>query len=434
MIRLYAIIVTALLALAVSCAQPAYGADTLRLGNERPEIYLPLLRGKKVGLLSNHTGIDHDSIHTVDKLLAAGINVTTLFSPEHGFRGDADAGQKVGNSTDASTGLPVVSLYGRKSLPLPQSVMDSVDVFVVDLQDVGLRFYTYYITMLRLMEEAARGGKEFVVLDRPNPLGMTVDGPVLDMSLKSGVGALPIPVIHGMTLGELAKMIVGEGWMKPSLPPLDLTVVPMEGYNHSMRFQLLNRPSPNLKSMHAVYLYPSTCLFEGTVMSLGRGTDHPFEVYGHPDMKTAPEVDTRKIKDRRGADSEKYYLHEPTEYLPSGIHGDKDDIVNYSFTPKPMPGAKNPPLSGEECFGRSLREVPDSAIIDNGLDLSYIIDAYNKMPRKNNFFTSFFDKLIGNISVRQKITKGETKQMIRDFWRKDVEKFKQKRAKYLLYD
>ena len=157
MIRLYAIIVTALLALALSCAQPAYGADTLRLGNERPEIYLPLLRGKKVGLLSNHTGIDHDSIHTVDKLLAAGINVMTLFSPEHGFRGDADAGQKVGNSTDASTGLPVVSLYGRKSLPLPQSVMDSVDVFVVDLQDVGLRFYTYYITMLRLMEEAAQG-------------------------------------------------------------------------------------------------------------------------------------------------------------------------------------------------------------------------------------------------------------------------------------
>ncbi len=293
---------------------PTHAADSLRLGNERPELYLPLLQGKKVGLLSNHTGIDRDSVHTLDKLLAAGVNVTTLFSPEHGFRGDADAGQKVASATDSRTGLPVVSLYGAKSLPLAASVADSVDVFVVDLQDVGLRFYTYYITMLRLMEEAAREGKEFVVLDRPNPLGMTVDGPVLDMSLKSGVGALPIPVVHGMTMGELARMIVGEGWMKPSAKPLALTVIPMEGYTHATRFRLLNRPSPNLKSMHAVYLYPSTCLFEGTVMSLGRGTEHPFEIYGHPAMRTG----------------------------------------SYRFTPQSMPGAKNPPLLGKRCRGRDL--------------------------------------------------------------------------------
>lgn len=423
MIRLYAIIVTALLALAVSCAQPAYGADTLRLGNERPEIYLPLLRGKKVGLLSNHTGIDHDSIHTVDKLLAAGINVTTLFSPEHGFRGDADAGQKVGNSTDASTGLPVVSLYGRKSLPLPQSVMDSVDVFVVDLQDVGLRFYTYYITMLRLMEEAARGGKEFVVLDRPNPLGMTVDGPVLDMSLKSGVGALPIPVIHGMTLGELAKMIVGEGWMKPSLPPLDLTVVPMEGYNHSMRFQLLNRPSPNLKSMHAVYLYPSTCLFEGTVMSLGRGTDHPFEVYGHPDMKTERRVAASMAK----GSLESYFDDRD-------MWGNQFEKKKYVFTPKPMPGAKNPPLSGVECEGRNLQLISSTQIIDEGLTLKYIIDAYRNMPDRSKFFTGFFDKLIGNTKVREQIRSGKSAREIKASWSKEVKQFRKKRAKYLLYD
>ncbi len=381
------------LLLIVACCTPTHAADSLRLGNERPELYLPLLQGKKVGLLSNHTGIDRDSVHTLDKLLAAGVNVTTLFSPEHGFRGDADAGQKVASATDSRTGLPVVSLYGAKSLPLAASVADSVDVFVVDLQDVGLRFYTYYITMLRLMEEAAREGKEFVVLDRPNPLGMTVDGPVLDMSLKSGVGALPIPVVHGMTMGELARMIVGEGWMKPSAKPLALTVIPMEGYTHATRFRLLNRPSPNLKSMHAVYLYPSTCLFEGTVMSLGRGTEHPFEIYGHPAMRTG----------------------------------------SYRFTPQSMPGAKNPPLLGKRCRGRDLRPLPDDGIIAEGLTLEYVIDAYRNMPRGQKFFTSFFDLLIGDRTIRRQIESGKSAAEIKASWQGEVERFRQQRAKYLLY-
>ncbi len=382
------------LLLIVACCTPAHAADSLRLGNERPELYLPLLQGKKVGLLSNHTGIDRDSVHTLDKLLAAGINVTTLFSPEHGFRGDADAGQKVASATDSRTGLPVVSLYGAKSLPLAANVADSVDLFVVDLQDVGLRFYTYYITMLRLMEEAAREGKEFIVLDRPNPLGMTVDGPVLDMSLKSGVGALPIPVVHGMTMGELARMIVGEGWMKPSAKPLALTVIPMEGYTHSTRFRLLNRPSPNLKSMHAVYLYPSTCLFEGTVMSLGRGTEHPFEIYGHPAMRTG----------------------------------------SYRFTPQSMPGAKNPPLLGKRCRGRDLRSLPDDDIIAEGLTLDYVIDAYRNMPRGQKFFTSFFDLLTGDRTIRRQIESGKSAAEIKASWQGDVERFRQQRAKYLLYE
>lgn len=381
------------LLLIVACCTPTHAADSLRLGNERPELYLPLLQGKKVGLLSNHTGIDRDSVHTLDKLLAAGVNVTTLFSPEHGFRGDADAGQKVASATDSRTGLPVVSLYGAKSLPLAASVADSVDVFVVDLQDVGLRFYTYYITMLRLMEEAAREGKEFVVLDRPNPLGMTVDGPVLDMSLKSGVGALPIPVVHGMTMGELARMIVGEGWMKPSAKPLALTVIPMEGYIHATRFRLLNRPSTNLKSMHAVYLYPSTCLFEGTVMSLGRGTEHPFEIYGHPAMRTG----------------------------------------SYRFTPQSMPGAKNPPLLGKRCRGRDLRSMPDDGIIAEGLTLEYVIDAYRNMPRGQKFFTSFFDLLIGDRTIRRQIESGKSAAEIKASWQGEVERFRQQRAKYLLY-
>lgn len=382
------------LLLIVACCTPAHAADSLRLGNERPELYLPLLRGKKVGLLSNHTGIDRDSVHTLDKLLAAGINVTTLFSPEHGFRGDADAGQKVANATDSRTGLPVVSLYGAKSLPLAAGVADSVDVFVVDLQDVGLRFYTYYITMLRLMEEAAREGKELIVLDRPNPLGMTVDGPVLDMSLKSGVGALPIPVVHGMTMGELARMIAGEGWMKPSAKPLAFTIIPMEGYTHSTRFKLLNRPSPNLKSMHAVYLYPSTCLFEGTVMSLGRGTEHPFEIYGHPAMRTG----------------------------------------SYRFTPQSMPGAKNPPLLGKRCRGRDLRSLPDDDIIAEGLTLDYVIDAYRNMPRGQKFFTSFFDLLTGDRTIRRQIESGKSAAEIKASWQGDVERFRQQRAKYLLYE
>lgn len=382
------------LLLIVACCTPTHAADSLRLGNERPELYLPLLQGKKVGLLSNHTGIDRDSVHTLDKLLAAGVNVTTLFSPEHGFRGDADAGQKVASATDSRTGLPVVSLYGAKSLPLAASVTDSVDVFVVDLQDVGLRFYTYYITMLRLMEEAAREGKEFVVLDRPNPLGMTVDGPVLDMSLKSGVGALPIPVVHGMTMGELARMIVGEGWMKPSAKPLALTVIPMEGYTHATRFRLLNCPSPNLKSMHAVYLYPSTCLFEGTVMSLGRGTEHPFEIYGHPAMRTG----------------------------------------SYRFTPQSMPGAKNPPLLGKRCRGRDLRPLPDDGIIAEGLTLEYVIDAYRNMPRGQKFFTSFFDLLTGDRTIRRQIESGKSAAEIKASWQGDVERFRQQRAKYLLYE
>lgn len=381
----------AALLLIITCLT-AGATDSLKLASERPEIYLPLLKGKKVGLLSNHTGIDHDSIHTVDKLLAAGINVTTLFSPEHGFRGDADAGQKVSNDVDSRTGLPVISLYGSKSLPLSATVLDDVDVFVVDLQDVGLRFYTYYITMLRLMDEAARKGKEFVVLDRPNPLGMTVDGPVLDMSLKSGVGALPIPVIHGMTMGELARMIVGEHWLK-SRSELALTVIPMEGYTHQTRFRLLNRPSPNLKTMHAVYLYPSTCLFEGTVMSLGRGTEHPFEMYGHPSM-------------RKG---------------------------DYRFTPRSMPGAKNPPLSGQTCRGRNLQALPDEEIIADGLNPGYVIDAYVNMPRGQKFFTSFFDLLIGNKNVRKLIEQGASAESIRASWHDDVERFKKLRSRYLLY-
>lgn len=365
----------------------------LRLGADRTEFYVPLLRGKRVGLLSNHTGVTSDGTHVLDVLRREGVDVRVLFSPEHGFRGTADAGRKVASSVDQATGLPIVSLYGHLSTPLSETLR-KVDVIVCDLQDVGLRFYTYYITMMRLMEAAADSEKRFMVLDRPNPNGMTVDGPLLDMSLASGVGKIPVPVVHGMTMGELARMIVGEKWLK-SPKKLDLTVVPCEGYTHQTRYKLPVAPSPNLPDMKAIYLYPSTCLFEGTVMSLGRGTEIPFTVYGHPSMTDC----------------------------------------DFSFIPTSRPGATNPPLKNRKCYGRDLRDIDSETVIARGFDLSYIIDAYRNggMKRYRNFFTPFFDKLVGNRQVRQMILDGKSADEIHRTWAADVIKFRRLRQPYLLY-
>lgn len=370
--------------------------QAVKVGAERVESYLPLLKGKRVALLSNHTGVVPDGRHTLDVLTDNGVDVRLIFSPEHGFRGTADAGEHVSGSVDSKTGVPIVSLYGSASKRVPSAeAMDKVDVVVCDMQDVGLRFYTYYITMLDVMNAAAAAGKQFVVLDRPNPNGMYVDGPVLDMRLASGVGRLPIPVVHGMTLGELARMIVGEKWLKGGAG-LDLTVVPCDGYTHASRYRLPVAPSPNLPDMKAVYLYPSTCLFEGTVMSLGRGTEMPFCVYGHPDMKGC----------------------------------------TFEFTPQSRPGAKNPPLRGRRCHGRDLRSIPDDTIIARGLDLEYVIDAMRHVELKGKdkkFFTSFFDKLIGNTSVRRMLEQGKSAADIKATWQSDVEKFRRLRRPYLLY-
>lgn len=377
---------------AVLCLPAAY-SQTIKVGAARIERYAPLLVGKRVALLSNHTGMV-DGRHTLDVMLEHGINVTTIFSPEHGFRGNADAGEKVKGSVDAATGIPIASLYdGKKGMP-SAATMGEFDVIVTDLQDVGVRYYTYYITMMRLMNAAAAYGKEFVVLDRPNPNGMYVDGPVLDMKYKSGVGALPIPVVHGMTLGELALMIDGEGWLDGGKRlGSRLTVVPCEGYTHSSRYNLLVAPSPNLKSMLAVYLYPSTCYFEGTVMSLGRGTGHPFEIYGHPAMKGC----------------------------------------TYTFTPQSMDGAKNPPLKGKLCHGRDLTGLDPEAVIAAGVDLGYVIDAYRSMGIGDKFFTSFFELLVGDGQVRRMIEAGKSAAEIKATWRADVEAFKVRRRPYLLY-
>ncbi|MCC8071183.1 MAG: DUF1343 domain-containing protein [Bacteroidales bacterium] len=366
----------------------------VKVGAQRVELYEPLLRGKKIALLSNHTGLVDPTTqkHTLDLMLERGLNVVNIFSPEHGFRGNADAGQHVKSSVDTKTGIPIASLYTGKT-PMPsREVMDKIDVIVVDLQDVGLRYYTYYITMLHLMNAAAAYGKEVVVLDRPNPNGMTVDGPILDMKYASGVGRLPIPVVHGMTLGELAQMIVGEGWLKGGAK-IKLTVVPCEGYTHQTRYQLPVAPSPNLRTMKAVYLYPSTCFFEATPVSLGRGTDMAFTVYGHPDME--------------GCD--------------------------FSFTPRSIAGATNPPQLNKKCYGRDLRDIPDEELIAQGINLDYIIDAYYNLELGDAFFTSFFEKLIGVDYVRQMIEWGNTADEIKARWQPDVELFKEQRSPYLLY-
>lgn len=369
--------------------------DTVKrvvVGAERANVYVPLLRGKRIALLSNQTGMVADTVHTLDFMLAHGLNVTTIFSPEHGFRGTADAGERVGSGVDAKTGIPIASLYdGKRPVPSPET-MDRFDVIVVDIQDVGLRFYTYYITMLHLMNAAAEAGKEFMVLDRPNPNGMTVDGPILDMRLKSGVGALPIPTVHGMTLGELARMINGEHWLDDGRT-VDLSVVECLNYTHRDRYILPVAPSPNLPCALAIYLYPSMCYFEGTPLSLGRGTDWPFQVYGHPLMRDH----------------------------------------SFTFTPQSRPGAKKPPLMGQLCHGTSLVGMDPEKAIAQGVNLEYVIDAYHHTPLGERFFTPFFDKLMGRSDIKQMIIDGRSAAQIKATWAGDVARFKAQRRPYLLY-
>ena len=371
---------------------PAFIFAEVTVGAARTDSYVPDLKGKRIALFSNHTGMVGDR-HTLDIMLDNGLNVVTLFSPEHGFRGTADAGEHVGNSIDEPTGIPIASLYGGKGKRMPsKEIMDGLDVIVVDIQDVGLRFYTYYCTMIDLMNAAKAYGKEVVVLDRPNPNGMYVDGPILDMKYASGVGRLPIPVVHGMTLGELASMANGEGWLKDGAKA-PLTVVRCKNYTHASRYHLPIAPSPNLRTMRAIYLYPSICYFEATPVSLGRGTDFPFEVYGHPTMKGR----------------------------------------TFEFTPRSVAGAKNPPQLNKKCHGVDLRSLDEEEIIAKGIDLEYLIDAYRDLGMGDSFFRSFFEKLIGRGDIRKMIESGKSADEIKASWGADVEKFKSQRRPYLLY-
>lgn len=406
------------------------------LGDERFEEYQPLLQGKRVAVFSNQTGIVGDKVtgskladalaeyggcfprkrvdeislipftepsvpggkieygqHIVDALIEKGVDVKAIFSPEHGFRGNADAGEHVSSSVDEKTGVEILSLYEKGSRIPSKEKTDKFDVLVIDIQDVGLRYYTYYITMHHLMEACARDGKQVVILDRPNPNGFYVDGPVLDMKFKSGVGWLPITTVHGMTLGELALMINGEKWLENGT--CDLTVVPCLNYTHNTRYSLILPPSPNIKDMRAVYLYSSTCYFEGTVVSLGRGTQFPFETYGHPAM---------------------------TGY-------------SFSFVPLSIPGAKSPQFLDEECHGVDLRRKPLRDIWAEKINLEYVIDAYRNLNMDDKFFgkNNFFELLAGVDWFRSMIENGSTAAEISARWASDIEDFKARRAPYLLY-
>ena len=389
LIVMMALIAIPAIAKKAKCDTPASGE--IIVGAACTSEYVPLLKGKKVALLSNHTGVVGDK-HVLDIILEKGVDVTTIFSPEHGFRGNADAGEHVKSSVDEKTGIPIASLYDGNSKKPAKKVMDGFDVLVVDIQDVRLRFYTYYVTMINLMNAAIEYDKEVVVFDRPNPNGMYVDGPILDMKYKSGVGALPIPVVHGLTMGEIANMANGEGWLENG-KKVKLTVIKCKNYTHQSRYVLPVAPSPNLPNMHSIYLYPSTCYFEATPVSLGRGTDKPFQVYGHPNMKG----------------------------------------YDFSFTPRSIPGAKNPPQLDRECYGRDLTQIPDDEIIAKGINLEYVIDAYRNLNLDDHFFRSFFELLIGNGKVRKMIKEGKSADEIKATWSEDVARFKEQRRPYLLY-
>ncbi|KWW40592.1 MAG: hypothetical protein F083_1518 [bacterium F083] len=351
--------------------------------------YLPMLEGKRVGVVGNQTSIIGET-HLVDSLLSLGVDIRKIYTPEHGFRGKADAGAKVNSSKDEKTGLPIVSLYGKNKKPTPE-MLQGIDIILFDLQDVGVRFYTYISTMSYVMEAAAENGLPVIILDRPNPNGFYVDGPVLKTENKSFVGMHQVPVVYGMTIGEYAMMVNGEGWLKGGIN-CDLTVIPIKDYNRNAIYELPVKPSPNLPNWESVYLYPTLCFFEGSIVSLGRGTETPFQVYGHPDM--------------RGS---------------------------YTFTPKSTSGASKPLLEGQRCRGENLVEYAhDYAHNANELHLEWIIEAYQQLKGKD-FFIDYFRLLAGDKQLRRDIENGKSADEIRASWENDLESFKAMREKYLMY-
>jgi len=357
--------------------------------------YLPLIEGKHVGVVGNQTSIIGET-HLVDTLLSLGIDIKKIFTPEHGFRGTADAGAKVNSGKDEKTGLPIVSLYGKNKKPTPE-MLQGIDVILFDLQDVGVRFYTYISTMTYVMDAAAENDIPVIVLDRPNPNGFYVDGPMLDPENASFVGMHQVPVVYGMTIGEYAKMVNGEGWLKGcavSDLECDLTVIPMKEYNRNAIYELPVKPSPNLPTWESVYLYPTLCFFEGTCVSVGRGTDKPFQIFGHPAMR-----------------------------------GD------YTFTPKSKDGATKPLLEGERCRGLDLTEYAhDFANNPQQLHIEWIIEAYEQLNEKNYiFFKKYFSLLAGSKWLQFSIENGADADRIRASWKDDLEAFKAIRAKYLMY-
>jgi uncharacterized protein YbbC (DUF1343 family) len=360
-------------------------------GASRIELYRSIIEGKSVAVVANQTSMCGQN-HLVDNLLSIGIDIKVIFSPEHGFRNLADAGETIENGKDNSTGISVISIYGKHLKPTADD-LKGIDVVIFDIQDVGARFYTYISTLHYVLEACAENHIKCLVLDRPNPNGFYFDGNILDTAYSSFVGMHPVPIVHGMTVGEYARMINGEGWLKGGIK-CDLIVISCKNYNHRTLYTLPVRPSPNLPNQNAVYLYPSICFFEGTSLSLGRGTTFPFQTFGSPDLPD------------RG----------------------------FSFTPESMPGAKNPPLLGVKCYGTDLRDALGKKLVPKGeINLDWIISAYNDFPQKDKFFIPYFDVLAGGPALREQIQKGMTAKEIRETWKVGLEKFAKIRAKYLLY-
>lgn len=353
------------------------------------QIYLPLLKGKKVALVVNHTSVIGRT-HVADSLLAHGIKIQKIFAPEHGFRGDADAGAHIANGMDKKTGLPIVSLYGAHKKPTIEDLKD-VDVVVFDIQDVGARFYTYSSTLHYVMEACGENKKPLLIFDRANPNGHFVDGPVLDRAFASFVGLNPIPVVHGCTMGELAQMMNGEGWLAEKIH-CELRVIPVRNYKHSDEVNISIAPSPNLPNNQAFGLYPSLCFFEGTAVSVGRGTNTQFQVVG-----------------------------------AEGV-----GLGEYQFTPVPTPGAMDPPLKGKLCSGFDLRQVNTRKL---GFSLTYLFYFFEKAGKKESFFTSpsFFDKLAGTDQLRKQMLAGLSEKEIRASWQPALNQYKALRKKYLIY-
>lgn len=360
---------------------------TVRVGADQLDVLLPKLSNRAVALVVNHTSLVGRT-HLADTLIASGITIRKVFAPEHGFRGAAADGEHISDAIDTRTGLPIISLYGSNRKPTPEQLAD-VDVVVFDIQDVGTRFYTYISTMHYVMEACAEQGKKLIILDRPNPNGDYIDGPVRVPSLKSFVGMHPIPIVHGLTVGELARMINGEGWLQNGIK-CDVDIIPVQNWTHNDIYPLPVKPSPNLPNDQAVQLYPSLCLFEGTVISVGRGTEIPFLVIGNPAFTDLP----------------------------------------FTFTPHPIPGMSNdPPQNGQVCHGLDLRNVKTGP----GLDLHYLLDFYKKYPDKDKFFIGSFDRLAGTPVLKEQIRNGMTEQQIKETWKTDLEAYRKMRAKYLLY-
>jgi uncharacterized protein YbbC (DUF1343 family) len=365
--------------------------EGLLVGAERPGAYLPLLYGKKVGVVANQTSLVKQQ-HLVDYLLENDVNVTQVFAPEHGFRGEASAGEAIKNGRDSKTGLPIISLYGKQKKP-SAAHLANLDVLVFDIQDVGARFYTYISTLSYVMEAAAENGKKVVVLDRPNPNGHYVDGPILEPGFESFVGLHPVPIVHGLTVGEYAKMVNGQGWLKNGIT-CNLEVITCQNYQHNQPYALPVKPSPNLPNFNAVTLYPSLCLFEGTPVSVGRGTDYPFQQIGAPWFTDS----------------------------------------NVVFTPSSRPGAKYPPYEGQECYGYRLNQFAEYYLRNAGeLYLFWLVEAYKMAPQPEKFFTPFFNKLAGNAKLQAQIKAGLSPEEIRTSWQPGLEAYKKMRRPYLLY-